>query len=137
MNNSFKSHRKSMHSCMTHWLFVVIGSAFLFSGPAFAGWDFTTIAYPGAATTDVGSIDNSGRVVGAGQFADADGNLVAPYSVSFVYDARKKSFTALPPGAVGNVTAAFAGNDAGVIVGSAGPLDSGHVDRFIFDKGTY
>ncbi len=82
-------------------------------------WVSEIVDYPlPALNTGLGGINDSGQAAGAAQVFDANGDLVAPYAVSFLYDTQMRSFLALPQPS-GYVVSAFANNDAGVVVGQA------------------
>jgi uncharacterized membrane protein len=93
-------------------MFVVIVCSF----PALAAYAYATVDYPGAISTTLWGINNSGEIVG-------DAVFDAIPAVSFLYDPRKRAFTALPrvPGEVESATVSnglIGINDPGVVVGA-------------------
>jgi uncharacterized membrane protein len=86
---------------------LVLVSAFVLPLQSFAAYVFNTVAYPGAATTDVRGISNTGRVAG---YASLDG--VTNFSFTYAGGA----FTILP--AHPSQPSVLGINDAGVVVGS-------------------
>lgn len=102
---------------------LVAAAALACAAPAGATYVFTTIDYPGAVSTDVRAIDNTGRIAG---YASLDGVT----NFSFTYAGGVFSplpFSPLSPSALGM-------NDAGVIVG--GTITTPE-QGFIFQSGAY
>jgi probable HAF family extracellular repeat protein len=91
-----------------------------------ADYVFTTVDYPGAASTDVRGINNTGEIVGYAQ--NSSGTFGFKYSGGH--------FTHLPP-APGWRISAHGINDSGVIVGSAHASDDSSTVGFILDGSTY
>jgi hypothetical protein len=96
--------------------------------PAQAAYNYTIIDYPGATSTQVFGINNSGEAVGVA--------TVGTTQIGFTYNTKKATFTVLPnvPGAA--VTNTLGINAAGVIVGSAGDGSSNN-RGIILDKGAF
>ena len=94
-----------------------------------AAYEYTVIDYPGAISTQVWGIRNSGEIVGQAYF-----NSAGPQT-SFVYDLKKNVFTPLPnaPGVLS--TDAIGINESGAVVGVAehGVSNSG----FILEEGAF
>jgi uncharacterized membrane protein len=101
--------------------------AFAAAIPAQAGYKYTIFDYPGATSTQVFGLNNSGEAVGQA--------AVGTTTISFAYNTKKGTFTVLPnvPGAA--ITNTLAINNPGVIVGSAG--DGSNNRGIILDKGAF
>ena len=97
--------------------------------PAQAGYRITTIDFPGAIITQTFGINNQGKIAGG---ASADGVS----TISFVYDAKKATFTVLP-NVPGLDTSAVGINEPGVVVGAVTDLATTIQSGFILDKGAF
>jgi uncharacterized membrane protein len=102
--------------------------------PAQAAYKYTTIDYPGALCTTMWGINDSGEIVGDAAFStDCTGQ-----GFSFLYNAKKGTFTVLPtvPSAIN--TAGIGINQAGVVVGSYGDGTPTSADvGLILNKGKF
>jgi hypothetical protein len=116
-----------MHFVMRRWFrlfiaLVAIGCSF----SAQAAYHFVTVDCPGAISTQLWGINDSGQVVGQAQHVDA-----GPF-VSFIYDLKIGACTPIP--GVPDNTGLIGINDSGVMVG--GQTDtSGNEHGVIFKNG--
>ena len=105
-----------MHRCI-HLFLVLAGIACSFPAQAaFAVYEFKTVDYPHAVSTQLWGINNAGQIIGEALF-------IGQPTLSFLYNPQNGVFTSLPPvpGEVESDTVSngFIGiNDPGVVVGS-------------------
>ena len=105
---------------------IAVAAACLLPLAAPATYVYNTITYPGAVTTDVRGISNTGRLVG---YASLDGvNFFA-----FTY--QSGAFTPLPPAPYPLIGHGI--NDAGIVVGTANFTPSTSDLGFIYNAGSY
>lgn len=109
--------KTSMQRCIQ--LFMVL-AALVFSNAALAAYQFTTVDYPGALSTSLWGINDSGQVVGAAQL------VVDGPTQNFIYDVKARTFT--------NVSAPVGTGLLGI--NASGVLAGGVIDMSGIERGT-
>ncbi|MBL8515171.1 MAG: hypothetical protein JNJ55_14350 [Betaproteobacteria bacterium] len=114
-------------------LALTLGAGALFSFGTFAqaAFDFTTIHYPGATSTQVFGLNNLGKVAASSTVPGM------PSGVGYVYDVAGGTYTPTPPAPGGGTMRPLGINDAGLLCGNVFDTVTGATQAYFLSGATY